>query len=455
MTETAEQEGGFWAKVGLGRPELRAWALYDWANSAFFTTIIAAVYPIYYQRVVAADLPDGEGFARYAAATTIAMAIVAVLAPILGSLGDAAGIVKRLFVVFLLLGVASTATMFTVERGDVTLASLLLIGGTVGVGGSFVFYDAFLPHIARPGEMDRVSTSGYALGYMGGGLLLALNLWWIQNPGAFGLPAGDDLTPSEATLPSRLAFLSVAIWWLVFSIPMLRRVKEPRHKLEPDEQVGDKVLRRTFQRLGETIRELRSYKQAFLMLLAVLLYGDGIGTIIKMASTYGAERGVPESAMISALLIIQFVGIPFALFFGWLSGKIGPKASIMICLTVYVGVCFFAYSLETARDFYVMAFAVGTVQGGAQALGRSTFASMIPQHKAGEFFGLYVLGDKFAGVLGPGLIWLVTLVTGRPELAVPSVVVFFIAGAIVLSRVRVDEGREVARAAEALLHDES
>src|SRR5690606_5345051 len=239
---------------------------------------------------------------------------------------------------FMLLGVVSVACMFFIHHGEWLKASILFILANVGAGGSFVFYDSLLPHIAREDEIDRVSTAGYAIGYLGGGILLALNLAWITAPGSFGLPSGSGLTPEQATLPARLALLSVAVWWLLFSIPLFRRVPEPPRTLEPDETPGVHPAVAAFVRLRETFQALRGYRQAFLMLIAFLVYNDGIGTIIKMATIYGSELGIEQNAMILAILIVQFVGIPFSFAFGSIAGKIGAKRAIFVGLMAYMGI---------------------------------------------------------------------------------------------------------------------
>jgi len=229
----ASQRRGLLWKLGLHRPELRAWALYDWANSAFVTTIMTAVFPIYFSRVACSGLPRETATSRYGLATTLGLVIIAVLSPILGAMADLRPIKKRLLGCFLTMGLITTALMFLVGHGQWLLASVLFVLSNIAVNGSFVFYDSLLPHVARDEEMDRVSTAGYALGYVGGGLLLALNLAWIQKPEWFGLPSGEGLSPAQETLPARLAFASVAVWWLVFSIPLFRRVPEPQIRVGP------------------------------------------------------------------------------------------------------------------------------------------------------------------------------------------------------------------------------
>ena len=440
--------GSLLSRLGLHRPELRAWAMYDWAASSMQTTIMVAVFPIYFVKVAGAGLAESGATQRLATVNTLALVIIAVLSPILGAMSDYRGTKKRLLALFMWIGVVAVLGMFFIGRGDLNLASILFVISLIGVAGSFVFYEALLPHVARPGEIDRVSTAGYALGYVGGGVLLALNLAWIQRPDWFGLPSGAGLSPSQATLPVRLAFLSVAVWWLIFSLPLFRRVPEPPASLEPDEHRGENPIRMAFVRLGETFRELRSYRQAFLMLLAFLIYNDGIQTIIKMATAYGTELGIGQSALIGAILLVQFVGIPCSFLFGMLASRIGAKQALFLGLLTYTAISVLGYFMKTATHFYILAALVGTVQGGTQALSRSLFASMIPQHKSGEFFGFFSVFEKFAGIFGPLIFAGTIAATGSSRNAILSVILFFALGALLLRPLDVAEGQRAARAAD-------
>jgi MFS transporter, UMF1 family len=427
-------------RVGLHRADLRAWALYDWANSAFMTTVIATVFPIYFQNVAAAGLEPATATARFSAASVIALTVGGIVSPLLGAVADYAGIRKHLLGAFMLLGATATGFMYFIHQGDWQLALLLFAVANIGISVSFVFYDSLLPHLAGADEIDRVSTAGYALGYLGGGTLLAINLLWIERPEAFGL-AG----PEHA---SRLAFASVALWWIVFSIPLFRRVAEPPRLLEDDERPGMSPVRVAVMRLGETLRELRQYRHAFVMLLAFLIYNDGITTIIRMAAIYGAELGFPQSDLITAILLVQFMGIPFAFLFGAAARRIGPRPAIFIGLGVYLSISVFAYFMTTVTHFYLLALLVGMVQGGTQALSRSLFASLIPRHKASEFFGFYGVFDRFGGIGGMTLFTILVTLTGSSRQAILSVATFFVIGAVLLARVGVDEGRRTARLAE-------
>ena len=432
-------------RLGLHRPELRAWAMYDWANSAFMVTIVTAVFPIYFSSVAAADLEPATASFRFAVTTTVALTFVAVLAPVLGALADFAGIKKKMLGACVGLGVVATACMYFIQQGDWVLAALLFAFANIGVTSSLVFADSLLPHIASPAELDRVSTAGYALGYLGGGLLLVVNLAWIQAPEAFGL--------SGAELASRLSFVSVAIWWAGFSIPLFRKVPEPVRTLEADERAGESAIRASFVRLGETLRELRGYRQAFLMLLAFLVYNDGIGTIIRMATTFGTEIGLEQGDLITAVVLVQFVGVPFAFVFGQLAARIGAKRAIFLSLVVYTVISVLAYGMTTATGFYALALLVGMVQGGSQALSRSLFASMVPRHKSAEFFGFFGVFEKFAGIVGPGVFAVMILLTGSSRGAILSLITFFVVGGLLLSRVDVEAGQAAARRAEADLRE--
>jgi len=426
------------AKLGLNRPELRAWALYDFANSAFQTTIVAAVFPIYFQRVAASGLPASTATSRFAWATTIAICIVAIVAPILGAMADTRRLKKPLLGMFLGIGAGATAAMYAIQDGDWVLALVLFVIGNVGVAGSIVFYESLLPHIARGEELDRVSTAGYAIGYLGGGILLAFNLAMIQQPQWFGL--------ADSGVATRLAFVSVAVWWVVFAWPLFRRVPEPPVKPQAGARVGS-VLAQSLRQLAGTFRELRKYRQALLLLLAFFLYNDGIQTIIRMAAIYGAEVGIDQSALIGALLLVQFVGVPCSFAFGALAGVIGPKRAVMLGLAAYLVILAVTYYMTSAREFYILAGAVGIVQGGTQGLSRSMFASMIPRHKSSEFFAFFGVFERYAGVLGPA-IFAVMAGLGSSRTAILTLIPFFVGGMLLLARVDVAAGRREAAAAE-------
>jgi UMF1 family MFS transporter len=427
-------------RLGLGRRDLRAWAMYDWANSAFQTTIVAAVFPIYFHKVAAADLPPAVATSRFAWATTIAILIVAVIAPLLGAIADFAPVKKKLLAVFLGIGVTATIAMYWIERGDWQLALILFVIGNVGVAGSIVFYESLLPHLVDEAMLDRVSSAGYAVGYLGGGMLLAVNLLMIQMPGTFGL--------ANAGIATRISLASVGLWWLLFSIPLFRRVPEPPARVRSEDRPPGSIIIAGARRLATTFHELRKYQQAFLLLVAFLLYNDGIQTIVRMATTYGAELNIDENAMILALLITQFIGVPFAFLFGSLAGRIGAKRAVFAGLAVYAAITILGYYMKSAAQFMALAVLVGMVQGGTQALSRSLFASMIPRHQSSEFFAFFGVFERYAGILGPAVFAYVVQHSGTSRNAILSVILFFVLGAGILLFVDVEAGRTAARAAE-------
>jgi len=429
-------------RLGLGRPELRAWALYDWANSVFMTVIIL-VFPIYFTKVAAADLAPVVATARIAFATAVSMTLIAVLSPLLGAMADHAGIKKRMLAIFLGFGALATAALYFVVRGDWLLGAVLFVIGNIGVTGTIVFYESLLPHIAAQEEVDRVSMAGYAAGYLGGGLLLIVTLVAIQRPDLFHL--------RDAGIAMRLSFVATAVWWVAFSIPLFRTVPEPpRAPAEPGQE-GRGLLHVAFFSLGRTLRELRVYRHAFLFLVAFLLYNDGVNTIIRMASPYGTEIGIPEGSLIAAFVMVQLVGIPFAFLFGSVAARIGAKRAIFITLAVYLGIAVWGYYMKTAFQFFVLAFLVGMVQGGAQGLSRSLFSTLIPRQKSSEFFAFFSVFEKFAGIFGPAIFGFMAMATGSSRSAILSLVVFFVIGGALLAFVDVAAGQRAARAAEAAM----
>jgi len=427
------------ARLGLNRPQLRAWAMYDWANSAFQSTVITAVFPAFFVSYAAYGMDENRARENFAWATAIAIAIIALMGPVLGALADYRAWKKRLLAVFIVIGVAATFLFMTIERGAWMYAAALFMIANIGVASSLVFYDSLLPHIAAPDEIDRVSTAGYATGYIGGGLLLVLNLAWIQSPTTFGLP--------DQIAAIKLTFVSVAVWWAIFSIPLFRRVPEPPAVLEADEGQQQNAIRVAFTRVWETFHEIRGYRNAFLMLVAFMIYNDGIQTIIRMATLVGDEIGIDRNAQIAAIVMVQFVGIPCSFMFGALADRLGAKRALFGALLVYTGISVLGYFMTAVWHFFVLAFLVALVQGGGQALSRSLFARMIPSHKSSEFFGFFSVFEKFAGIAGPVLFGAAIRFFGSSRIAILSVIVFFAVGALFLTRVNVADGEAEAAAA--------
>ncbi|HLG60002.1 MAG TPA: MFS transporter [Vicinamibacterales bacterium] len=426
------------ARIGLGRPELRAWAMYDWANSAFWCTVIVAVFPPFFSEYAAAGLQPIEATSRFAWGTTIAVTIVAVMAPVLGAIADHRALKKKLLAVFLLIGVTATLLMATIGRGDWFYALVLFMVANIGVASTLVFYDSLLPHIAAPEELDRVSTAGFAIGFIGGGVLLLINLAWILSPSTFGL--------ADTVAALKLSLASVGVWWLVFSIPLFRTVSEPAAGLgELGGRGGAGQIRAAVVAAWRTLQELRRNRNAFLMLIAFLIYNDGIQTIIRMSSIYGAEIGIDRNAQIAAFVMVQFVGVPCAFLFGAVAGRIGAKTALFGTLAVYAGISMLGYFMTTEWQFFALAFLVGTVQGGSQALSRSLFARMIPKAKSSEYFGFFAVFEKFAGIAGPAVFAASITLFGSSRAAVLSVIVFFVLGGLVLTRVDVAAGEAQGR----------
>lgn len=417
------------SKVGLKTREQQAWAWYDWANSTYFTTVIAAVFPAFFASYAAKGLEPATATARFGMMTTISMLAVAVVSPVLGALADYTGIKKKLLGAFLVVGLLACGAMAFITEGGWQYALLVFFIGNIGVSGSLVFYDSLLPHVAAPEDTDRVSAAGYAMGYVGGGVLLLANLAWILSPGTFGF--------ADAAAATKASFVSVAVWWALFSIPLFRTVPEP--PITGDGKTG-LAIGEAFGRLGSTLREIRRYRNAFLLFIAMLLYQDGIQTIIRMGAVYGAELGIEQTAQIGAYVMVQFVGIPFAFLFGSLGSKFGTKRCIFIAIAVYALATIVGYFMTTVVHFYALAFLIATVQGGSQALSRSLFARMIPRDRTSEFFGFFAVAERFATVFGPAIFTASVMITGSSRTAILAILILFIAGAAVLSQVDEAEG---------------
>ncbi|MEZ5514112.1 MAG: MFS transporter [Steroidobacteraceae bacterium] len=408
----------------LKRRPVLAWALYDWANSAFATTVMAGFFPTFFKQFWSVGADPTESTVRLGLANAAAGFVIALLAPVLGAIADRGGRRKQFLLAWTALGVLATAGLYFVGQGQWQFAVLLFVLGTMGFNGAIVFYDSMLLDVARPAEFDRVSALGFSAGYLGGGLLFAFNVVLTLKPGWFGL-AG----PAAAV---QLSFLSVALWWLLFTIPLVRHV-QPQQVVTPLPLA--RAVRAGIIELRETIRHVAGYRTIVVFLLAYWLYIDAVNTIIKMAIDYGLSLGLPAAGLLAALLLTQFVAFPAALLFGYLGDRIGARRGILIGLAVYIAVTIYAYFLDTVAEFYAMAVVVGLVQGGVQSLSRSLFGQMVPPGKNAEFFGFYNMMGKFATVLGPLLVALVAGITGDSRASILSLVILFVAGALLLLRV--------------------
>jgi UMF1 family MFS transporter len=398
---------------------------------------MAALFPPFYRSlVVGAGLPKQNATAYWGYTTATALLVMAVLSPILGAIADHTGGKKRYMAFFLGVGVLATAAFVTIGGGQWRFASFLYIAAAIGFAGSILFYESLLPHVATRGDIDQVSTRGYALGYIGGGLLLVINALWVARPSLFGMP--------DVGFAVRASFLSVALWWGLFSVPFFRRVPEP--PVVPGPGSDRPAIGAGFARLSRTFHEIRRYKQLLIFLAAFWVYSDAIGTMIRMATAYGDELGIGLVHMVTALIITQFVGVPATLAFGALAKRASAKPTILLTLVAFTVLAIGAYFLRTAAHFYVLAGTFGIFQGGCAALSRSLYGSMIPKERTGEFFGFFSASAKFAGIVGSVAFGVASQLTGTSRSSIIVLVVFFVAGAIILSRVDVEEGKRVARA---------
>jgi len=416
------------SKRVLTRRPVFGWAMYDWANSAFACTVMAGFFPLFFKQFWNAGMPATQSTFRLGMANGVASLIVALIAPLVGAIADKGRARVRLLGLFTVLGAAMTAGLFLVSKGDWLTASILYIVASLGFWGGNQFYDSLLTDVSEEREYDLVSGYGYALGYLGGGLLFALNVAMVLKPAMFGL--------ADAGAAVRWSFVSVGVWWAGFTLFTVLFVKErPTHVALP---MGA-AIRAGAAELFATLRHLRGDRTLLMFLLAYWFYIDGVNTIIKMAVDYGLSLGLKQNSLITALLVVQFVGFPAALGFGWLGQKIGARAGILLGIAVYAGIAFYAYFLKTEAQFMIMAIIIGLVQGGVQSLSRSLFGRLVPAGKAGEFFGFYNLMGKAAAILGPTLTGIVALATNDSRLAILSITILFVIGAAFLMRVRLPQ----------------
>ena len=412
-----------------------AWAFYDWANSAFATTVMAGFFPVFFKQFWSTGVAATETTFRLGFANSMASLLIVCLAPILGAIADQAGSKKGFLLFFAAMGIVMTGSLYLVAMGNWVVALVLYGLGLIGFSGSNIFYDALLIDVADKPHYDRVSALGFALGYLGGGLLFAFDVLMTLYPAFFGL--------SGAAEAVRLSFISVAIWWALFSIPIMLFVRESTVR-----QTGRNWVSAGFKQLGMTFQKLRQLRMTFLFLIAYWCYIDGVDTIVRMAVDFGLSIGFDANNLMVALLITQFIGFPAALVFGRIGAKHGPKQGIMLAIFVYLMILLWAYRMDSIWEFYLLAVAIGLVQGGIQALSRSLYARLIPPDQAGEFFGFYNMLGKFAVVLGPLLMGWVGVLSGDPRLAILSVSLLFVIGAILLARVDVEAGQRAARSLE-------
>ena len=408
-----------------------SWALYDWANSVFATTVMAGFFPVFFKQYWSEGSDAVTSTAQLGFANSIASVFILIAAPVLGAIADGGGARKKYLGVFTALGVIMSTGLWFVAQGDWATAALVYVLATIGFSGGIVFYDALIVSVSPPDRYDEVSCFGFSLGYIGGGVLFAVNVAMTLSPATFGLPG-----PAEAV---RLSFLTVAVWWLIFSIPLFRQVPEPP-------RTGDtaSAVAAGLRSLAKTIREHRTHRMAVLFLVAYFFYIDGVHTIIRMAVDYGLSLGFPTDSLIVALLIVQFVGFPAAIVFALVARRVGPKPTLYFGVVAYVAVTVYAYFMTSVNEFYVLAVVVGLVQGGVQAISRSLYARFVPPSQSGEFFGFFNMLGRFAAIVGPTLVAVTGLLTGSSRLGILSVIVVLLIGAVLLAFVRAPEDAPAA-----------
>jgi len=413
-----------------------AWTLYDWGNSAFATTVMAGFFPVFFKQYWSAGVEVTDSTFYLGIANSIASLIIVLLAPVLGAIADSGSHRKRFLFFFAFLGVCMTALLPLVAKGEWPLAVLLYVVAALGFSGSISFYDSLIIFVTEPSRYDQVSALGYAMGYLGGGLLFALNVAMTLKPELFGL--------ADAAEAVKLSFFTVALWWALFTVPMALWVTEPDGR---GISMGG-AIRGGFRQLFDTFQEIRALRVVFLFLLGYWCYIDGVDTIVRMSVDYGLSIGLSPDSLIVALLITQFVGFPAAIAFGYLGKRLGPKSGIYIAIGVYSAIVIWASRMESEAEFYGLAIGIGLVQGGIQSLSRSLYARIIPSDKSAEFFGFYNMLGKFAAVIGPVMVGWVGALSGSPRIGILTLLILFALGAFFLSRVNLEEGERRAEELE-------
>ncbi len=414
-----------------------SWALYDWANSAYATIVLAVFFPLVFSNYWFAGSGSENSTTPLGIANSVASLVIVLLAPVLGAIADKGGIKKKFLFTFAAIGVVFVSSLFFIEQGEWLLALCVYALAGIGFAGANIFYDALIVDVSARDKFDIVSAFGFAAGYLGGGLALVIAIAFTTVPETFGF-AGRE----QAMLAS---FVLAGLWWAVFSIPLLLGVKESR---------SDSDIRFTqavtggIEQLLATFKEVRRLRIVWLFLLAYWFYIDGVYTIIRMAMDYGVRLEFDQISLVWAFLITQFIGFPAAIAYGKLGEKIGAKTGIVIAIGIYIAVTIYGYFMDVVAEFYALAIVIGLVQGGVQSLSRSLYARIVPGNKAAEFFGFYNIMGKFATVLGPLLVAMVSGFTGDPRLAILSIIVLFAIGGILLLFVDETEAQRVARELE-------
>jgi len=410
-----------------------AWAMYDWANSAFATTVMAGFFPLFFKMYYSAGSDVVTSTAQLGFSNSMASLIVALIAPVLGAVADAGLYKKRFLLFFAAVGILMSASLYFVDKGEWEFAAFIYVAATVGFAGSNIFYDSLLPTVADKKESDRVSVLGFAFGYLGGGILFLVNVLMYKYPEFFGI--------SDQVQAVKLSFVSVAAWWTLFSLPLILFVKERKGRISS----VSKSVAEGYRSVIKTFKKIRTLKSISLFLIAYWLYIDGVDTIIRMAVDYGISIGLETTDLILSLLIVQFIGFPATLLFGRLSQYINTKSLIIAALCIYLIVTIWAVFIDSSSDFFILALLIGMVQGGIQALSRSFYSRIIPYKNSAEFFGFYNLLGKFAAILGPLLIGFAGILAESSRVGITSIAILFLAGGFLLLKVDEKRGEEEAK----------
>ena len=415
------------------KKSILAWSLYDWANSAFATTVMAGFFPIFFKEYWSTT--DNVTLSTWylGLGNSIASILVAALAPFIGAIADRGTAKKKLLIFFAFLGIIATGGLWIVNQGHWQMAILFYIIASIGFMSGNIFYDALLPAVATKEKYDYASSLGYSLGYIGGGLLFLINVLMYLQPHYFGI--------SDGATAIRLSFISVAVWWAIFSIPLILFVKEPTIH----EPIGIfSSIKEGWSQLISTLSKIRQFKVVVTFLMAYWLYIDGVDTIIRMAVDYGTSIGFPASSLITALLLVQFVAFPATLIYSRFASKIGIKNALYTAILGYTLITIFGAFVSKEWHFYVIAVFIACFQGGIQALSRSLYSRIIPKNQAAEFFGFYNMLGKFAAIIGPPMMGYIGLITGNPRIGILSIVILFILGGFILTKVDLQEGERIS-----------
>lgn len=409
----------------------RSWILYDWANSAYSMTVTSAILPIYFTSMVtAAGLTEEMATSYWGYTNSLASIVVALLSPALGSLADHMGMKKKLFTIFSFMGIFFTGALAVIPFGQWVPLMITYILTVMGFSLGNVFYDSFLTDVTSEERMDNISSMGFAFGYIGSTIPFIICM-------AIVVAAQQRIIPISVVTASKISFVLTAIWWFVFTLPMLKNVEQVHGITGEKYRVAD-----AFKNLKNSFLKIKQNKKAFWFLIAYFFYIDGVDTIIKMAASFGTALGLSSTVLLLVLLFTQFVAFPFAILYGRLAEKYGAKKMIYVGVFIYTIIVIYAYFIKSSFDFWLLAFMVGTSQGGIQAISRSYFAKLVPKENSNEYFGFYNIFGKFAAIMGPFLVGLITQITGDVKNGVLSLIVLFVMGLIFLvveSRMTISE----------------